>query len=237
MQGGDGGRLFRLTCSVVLWGGRNTANKYHWRVWGVLTVFQTHWVCPRSWRVCFQGLHFSGSRLLWQELSEAGSGLRALPRSKQLRFRFSVTSQRCILCWACVLCPSQVRAAQVIRCLVSTVTGRWGVRLIASSVPAARFSVCTIGVPSQVCRVSLLGSWSLAATLLADVNYPESQEVLVSNEACLQFGRGCLSGAVVATFWLWLHPACLSPAGNGPVRSLLALLWYLLSPLFCEWAW
>ena len=25
--------------------------------------------------------------------------------------------------------------------------------------------------------------------------------------------------------------------GDGPVLSQLALLWYLLSPLFCEWAW
>ena len=33
-QGGEGGHLFRLTCSVVLWGGRNTANKYYWHVWG-----------------------------------------------------------------------------------------------------------------------------------------------------------------------------------------------------------
>ena len=32
--------------------------------------------------------------------------------------------------------------------------------------------------------VSLLGSWFLAATLPADVNRPESQEVLVSNEVC-----------------------------------------------------
>ena len=32
-------------------------------------------------------------------------------------------------------------------------------------------------------------------------------------------------------------PASLSPAGDGLVRSLPALLWYLLSPLFCEWAW
>ena len=47
-------------------------------------------------------------------------------------------------------------------------------------------------------------------TLLADVNHPEPQEVLVSNEACLQFGRGCLSGAVIAPFRLWLPlPACL----------------------------
>ena len=32
-------------------------------------------------------------------------------------------------------------------------------------------------------------------------------------------------------------PACLPPAGDGPVRSRLALLWYLLSLLFCGWAW
>ena len=111
-QGGDGGHFFRLTCSVVLWGGRNTANKYHWRVWGVLAVSRPHWVCPCSQRVCFHGLHFSGSRLLCQNcqrraldcvhfpgLSRSGSGSQvlhkstdwvgpafcALPRSKQLR--------------------------------------------------------------------------------------------------------------------------------------------------------
>ena len=111
--------FFRLTCSVVLWGGRNTANKYHWCV---LTVIQPHWVCPRSRCVCFPSLHCSGSRLLCWELSEAGTGLHALPRSKQLRFRFSGTLQRRRLGWACVLCPSQVRAAQVTRCLASAVT-------------------------------------------------------------------------------------------------------------------
>ena len=70
--------FFRLACSVVLWGGRNTANKYHWCV---LTVIQPHWVCPRSLRVCFTSLHCSGSRLLCWELSDAGPRLHALPRS------------------------------------------------------------------------------------------------------------------------------------------------------------
>ena len=32
-QGGKGGHLFRLTCSLVLWKGSNTANKYHRHVW------------------------------------------------------------------------------------------------------------------------------------------------------------------------------------------------------------
>ena len=45
-------------------------------------------------------------------------------------------------------------------------------RLIASLVPAVRFSGCTTGAPSQV-----------------DVDRPEPQEVLVSKEASLQFGR------------------------------------------------
>ena len=42
------------------------------------------------------------------ELSKAGPGLCALPRSKLLRFRFSVTPQSHRLGWVCILCPSQV---------------------------------------------------------------------------------------------------------------------------------
>ena len=199
--------FFGLTCSVVLWGRRNTANKYHWRVF---TVIQPHWGCPRSQRVCFPSLHCSGSRLFCQELSDAGPGLHALHRSKPLRFRCSGTPQRRRLGWACVLCLSQVRAAQATRCLASTVASSGRLQHIASPIPAAQFSGCTISTSSQVCLVSLPGSLSLAATLPAGVDCPESQEVLVSNKACLQFGRGCLSGATIAPFQLWLpSPACL----------------------------
>ena len=84
-----------------------------------------HWVCPRSQRVCFPSLYCSSSRLLCQELSEVGLGLYALPRSKPLRFRFLGTPQRHRLSWACVLCPSQVRAAQVTRCLASAVAAAY----------------------------------------------------------------------------------------------------------------
>ena len=59
------------------------------------------------------GPHSSGSRFFHQEPSEAGPGLHAPPRSKPLRLRHSGSPQRCRLGWACVLCPSQVRAAQV----------------------------------------------------------------------------------------------------------------------------
>ena len=110
--------FFRLACSAVLWGGKNAANKYHWHVF---TVIQPHWVCPCSWRVCLPSLHCSDSRLLCWELSDVGPGLHALLRSKPLRFRFLGTPQRRRLGWACVLCPSLVRAAQV-RYLARTVT-------------------------------------------------------------------------------------------------------------------
>ena len=68
-QGVKSGHLVRVTCSVVLWGWggeRNTANKYHWRVWGVLAVSGSHWVCPHTWRVCFSRLHCSGFQVALQ---------------------------------------------------------------------------------------------------------------------------------------------------------------------------
>ena len=73
--------------------------------------------------------------------SKAGPGLCALPRSKTLKFRFSGTPQRHRLGWACVLCLSQVRAAQVTRCLASTVAPSWRLHLITSPVPATLFWV------------------------------------------------------------------------------------------------
>ena len=86
-------------------------------------------------------------------LSHSGSGTRSPQRRR--------------LGWACVLCPSQVRAAQVTRCLASAVAATYHLPHPCGSV----FWVST-STPSQV-----------------DVDRPESQEVLVSNEACLQFGR------------------------------------------------
>ena len=67
------------------------------------------------------------------EMSKAGPGLHELPKSKPLRFRFSGTPQRHTLSWACVLCPSQVRAAQATRCLASALFPGWGRGCILSS--------------------------------------------------------------------------------------------------------
>ena len=92
------------------------------------------------------------------KLSKVGPGLRALPRSKLLKFRFSGTPQRHRLSWACVLCPSQVRGAQATKCLVSTLFPGGAVHLITSLVPATWFPERAVGTLSQVCRVSPLGS-------------------------------------------------------------------------------
>ena len=92
------------------------------------------------------------------ELSQAGPEVRALPRSKPLRFRISGTPQRHRLGWACILCPSQVRAAQATRCLTSAHSSGGTVHFITSPVPAAQFPGFAERVPSQVCHVSPLGS-------------------------------------------------------------------------------
>ena len=74
--------------------------------------------------------------------SKTGTEFRALPRSKSLGFRFSGTPQRHSFGWACVLCPSQVRAAQATRCLAGgTVPGGTCI-LITSPVPATQLPMC-----------------------------------------------------------------------------------------------
>ena len=48
-----------------------------------------------------------------------------------------------------------------------------------------------------------------------DIDCPESQEVLVSKEVCLQFGIGCLFGAAIAPFRLWLSSPAYLRQGMG----------------------
>ena len=110
-QGSKGGHLFRLTCSVVLWGGRDTANNHHWHVWGVLAVYGPHCICPSSRRrvlpgstvlrlegalqghcpkralsfVHFPGLSHSGSQVICKRTDSVGCAFCALPSSEQLR--------------------------------------------------------------------------------------------------------------------------------------------------------
>ena len=132
----------------------------------VFAVSQPHWACPCLQCMCPPFPHCSGSRLLRWEPSKAGPGLHESPRSKLLRFRHLDSPQGRRLSWLCVLCPSQAQAAQVMACLAGTVAVTY--RL---PVPTAQFPGCTTSAPQ------------------ADGDRPEPQQVLVSKEACLQFGR------------------------------------------------
>ena len=116
-QGGKGDHLFRLICSVVLWGGRSTANKYHWRVWGVVAVYGPHWVCPSS-----QQCELSGSTLLGVQVALQGN----CPKRALYFVHFPGSGSQVLhkgrLGWACVLCPPQVRTAQATRCLATALS-------------------------------------------------------------------------------------------------------------------
>lgn len=115
-QGGEGVHLFRLTCSTVLLGGRDTANKYYWHVWG------SQWMGYTGFAQTRIGMHFLGphsvSRGALQDFCPKWAlHFPALSRSKT--FRVS-GARKGTLGWVVHLCPSQVRAAQMTGCLVST---------------------------------------------------------------------------------------------------------------------
>ena len=121
--------LFRLTCSIVLWRGRDTANKYHWRGGECSQSLGHSGFAPVHGMCAFPVYTAQAPGCSAGELSKAGLGLCVLPRSKPLRFRFLGTSQRHRLSWVCFLCPSQVLAAQVTRCLVSALSLGGAMRL------------------------------------------------------------------------------------------------------------
>ena len=105
-QEGEVVHLFWFTCSIVLQGGRNTANKYHWHVWATLGL-PPLMVCVLSQstllslQVALQGnclkralgcVHFpgqshsgSGSWILHKGAYSVGLAFCALPRFEQLR--------------------------------------------------------------------------------------------------------------------------------------------------------
>ena len=91
--------------------------------------------------------------------------------------------------------PSPARAAQAARSLTGTLSPGAG-RLLSSAVPAS------VSAPAGGVRlVSVLESWTLAATLPVDVDHPESQGSLVRSwkPVCSLVGDA-VSGAVFAPF-------------------------------------
>ena len=152
-QAGRGGFLFRFAGSVLLWGGRGPAGRYLC-VWVALTVFWPHWVCPRS-PVC------------------------AFP---------VCTAQApgcCIWSVPCVECSSSFRvfhksadSVAPVFCAFPSWSSSGSQELDGRILPGC-------GVPSPLHGPSLsfrprqsgACALCLAATLPADVDHPESQEV------------------------------------------------------------
>ena len=171
--------------------------------------------CPeRALRfVHFPGLSCSGSGswVLCKCTDLVGHAFCAPPRSKQLRWPGAWRAH----------CP------------------RWTVCLNHLPSPGTWFPKCATRALSQVCHVPPLGSWSQAVTLLAYVNRPGSQEDLVSywgpaHSLVEDAGSGAEIAPRPPALAVVHLPLCLW-WGKGPVRSQLALLWYSLNPLFCEW--
>ena len=139
-QVGGGGLLFRFVCSVVLQGGRDIADKCHWPVWGALTMFWPHWVCPHS-QVCAFPVYTAQA-----PVCSIGSGpaLCVVPVfgcSTKAQTRLGL---RCV--------PSPAQAAHAARSFTGALSPGV-VRLLPTAVPAS-VSVCA----SWVCLVSDLGS-------------------------------------------------------------------------------
>ena len=143
------------------------------------------------------------------ELSKVGPELRALPRSKPLRFRFSGTPQRHRLGWACVLCPFQVQEAQATRCMASTLSQVCGASYHLPG-PIRLFSWgCSRSAISGVLCVSS-GELISDCNPPGDVNCPGSQEDLVSNwEPAHSLVEDAVSGALIAPCFPALAVACL----------------------------
>ena len=86
---------------------RNTANKYHWHVWECSQCLGRTESAAAHGKCAFPVYTSEALGSSAGELSEAGPGLRALPRSEPLRFRFLGTPQRSGISWACSVCPSR----------------------------------------------------------------------------------------------------------------------------------
>ena len=155
-------------------------------------------------------------------LQGAGPELRALPRPKPLRFRFSGTPQRCRLGWACVLClpllissgSQELDERTLPRC--STPYPLCGPSL---SFPVPRSSGPSISSGELISSCDPLGGCQPSRI---------SGSLWLETGSLLQFGRGCCLWGRVCPFLVQtgarLPPCLLPPVGDGPVWSQLALL-------------
>ena len=200
----------------MLWGGRNTANKYHWHVWGVLAVWAALGLSPLM-ACAFLVCTAQSPGCSTGELFKMDPGLRVLPRFKPLRFRFLGTPQRHRLGLAWVLCPSQVRTAQVTRCLASTLLpgGRcllslpWSQPLGFLGAQQERHLRCAL------CLLPGANLWLRPSWRLSTIQDPRKYWLATGSLLAVWWRMPFLGPKFPLAFQLWLSPACLSASGGG----------------------
>ena len=84
-QGGEGGHSFRLTCSAVLWGWRDTTNTTD-TCWECLQWMDHTGFTRAQGSVCFLELPAQSPGCFARALSQVSPAFHAHPRSKMLRF-------------------------------------------------------------------------------------------------------------------------------------------------------
>ena len=159
-----------------------TLQTYHWHVWECSQCLGHAGFAPVYGMCAFLVYTAQALGYFAWELSKADPGLCALPRSKQPRFRFSGTPQRHRLSWVCVLCPSQVRAAQAtqmlgeqtlpgLRCILSPPQSRLLGFLSAQQECCLRCAMCLVWEAETLLAMSVVQdprkTWLATGSLLA----------------------------------------------------------------------
>ena len=178
----------------------------------MLAVPQPCWACPRSRRTPLS------STLLCREPSEASPGLHAPPQSKLLRLRHSGSAQRRSLGWACALCPSQVRAAQVFgergRCDLSPFPSLLFCFLGVQLAPLLRRMV-TAQDPKKS-QLAKKRACSLVVTVLLGLRLPPFSP---SGSVCLS---ACHWRGMVCSRLVLFHPLFCAPSWRCLMLELFA---------------
>ena len=191
----------------MLQGGRNSASKYHWRVWGSAhSVWATLGLPPAHSVYAFLVYTAQAPGCSAGDLSKAGPGLHAHPRSKPFRFSSQVLHKGAdsvgpVCCTT--LSGDQVRGARAL--------SSWGG--MAYRLPRPSCSVSWVRSGSTVSGVLCVSSGELISGCDPPGRCQPSRipgRLDLQLGACSQFGSGCLLPS-----WLWLLPACLAASGEG----------------------
>ena len=198
-------------------GREGTADKCPWRVWGVLAVIRPHWVCPHSLRVCFPvyTAQAPGCSTESGPCVGCGSSFRVLHKSAD-----PVGPAFCAFPG-----PSSSGTQELEERILPGCDEPSPLRG-----PSLSFCARRLGVPC-VCSGELVSSRDPPGRYLSTIQNLRKSLVRNWKPVCSVVGDAVSRRSLP----LSPPPCLLPPAGDGPVRSWLALLWNCsVLSLFCE---